>query len=116
MTILYGINNCDTIKKARKWLEEQGIEYTFYNYKKQDVPSENLTCWLNEFGWESVLNKRGTTYRTLDEATKVSLDQTSAHQVLLDNPSMIKRPILTTDDGKTLIGFKTSEYEDIFKR
>lgn len=114
MITMYGIKNCDTIKKARRWLEDNGIEYRFFDYKSEGAPADKLPLWIEQFGWETVLNKRGTTYRKLDEATKASLNADSAVQVLLDTPSMIKRPVLETD-GTTLIGFKAEEYASLFK-
>jgi arsenate reductase len=110
MITIYGIPNCDTMKKARKWLESHGIAYEFHDYKKLGVPESKLRNWVKHAGWETVLNKRGTTWRKLDEKTKNNIDQESAIKVMLDNPSIIKRPVL--ESGKVLIiGFKESEYQ-----
>jgi arsenate reductase len=112
MIKIYGIPNCDTIKKARKWLEANGIEYEFHDYKKLGVPESKLKNWVKQSGWEAVLNKRGTTWRKLDEKIKNNIDQASAITIMLDNPSIIKRPIL--ESGKTLIiGFTESDYQQL---
>ncbi len=110
MITVYGIPNCDTIKKARKWLEENNLEYQFHDYKKSGVPEKNLKSWVQAAGWEAILNKRGTTWRKLSDKIKKSIDETSSIKVMLDNPSAIKRPIL--ENGKTLlVGFKEDEYK-----
>ncbi len=112
MIKIYGIPNCDTMKKARKWLENNNLEYEFHDYKKLGVPEKKLTRWVKKSGWETVLNTRGTTWRKLDDAIKNNIDETSSIQVMLDNPSAIKRPIL--ENGKTLlIGFKEDEYKTL---
>ena len=100
MIKLYGIPNCNTMKKARKWLEANGIEYTFHDYKKSGVPEKNLKQWVKKAGWETVLNRRGTTWRKLDEKIRNNIDEASAIEVMLENPSAIKRPVL--ENGKTL--------------
>jgi len=110
MIKIYGIPNCDTIKKARKWLEENNLNYEFHDYKKLGVPEKNLKHWVKQFGWDTVLNKRGTTWRKFSDNIKDNINETSAIQVMLDNASAIKRPII--EDGKTLlIGFKKDEYK-----
>lgn len=112
MITLYGIPNCYTIKKARKWLSDNGKDYSFHDYKKQGVPEKELRSWVKQLGWETLLNKRGTTWRKLDEATKNSVDEASAIQIMLDNPSIIKRPVLSS--GKTLlVGFSAEEYAQL---
>jgi len=112
MITLYGIPNCDTVKKTRKWLKDNGKDYSFHDYKKQGVPKKALRSWVKQLGWETLLNKRGTTWRKLDEATKASLDEASAIQIMLDNPSIIKRPVLAS--GKTLlVGFSADEYAQL---
>ena len=112
MIKIYGIPNCDTMKKARKWLEDNSLEYEFHDYKKHGVPEKNLTRWVKTAGWEVVLNKRGTTWRKLNDEIKNNIDEASSIQVMLENPSAIKRPVL--EDGKTLlIGFKEEEYKTL---
>ncbi|MCC2615994.1 ArsC family reductase [Aestuariibacter halophilus] len=109
MTTLYGIKNCDTIKKARKWLADNNIEHVFHDYR-QDGLEES---WLREteaaLGWEALLNKRGTTFRQLDEADKQDLNRDKAIALMLANPAMIKRPVLI-HQGQYLLGFKAPEY------
>ncbi|CAH0534172.1 Protein YffB [Vibrio stylophorae] len=112
-TILYGIANCDTIKKAKKWLEQAGVDYQFHDYRKQGIDTDLVQSFFTEFGWEQVLNKRGTTYRQLDQATKDALDEQSALALLVAQPAMIKRPILRTGD-QSLIGFKAEQYQSLF--
>ncbi len=111
MITLYGIPNCDTMKKARKWLDEHGIEYHFHNYKKDGTPEKKLRQWVKQVGWETLLNRRGTTWRKLDESVKNSIDESSAVQIMLDNPSIIKRPVLEKGDT-LLVGFKEDEYSE----
>jgi Spx/MgsR family transcriptional regulator len=112
MIKLYGIPNCDTMKKARKWLDNNNLEYEFHNYKKLGAPEKNLKQWVKKAGWEVVLNKRGTTWRKLSDDVKDNVDETSSIQVMLDSPSAIKRPVL--ENGKTLlIGFKEEEYKNL---
>jgi arsenate reductase (glutaredoxin) len=112
MIKLYGIHNCDTIKKARRWLEANGVEYEFHDYKKAGVPSDRLKQWVNKAGWETLLNRRGTTWRKLDEAIRGNIDEASAISVMLAHPSSIKRPVL--ESGKLLlIGFDESEYRKL---
>ncbi len=110
MITLYGIANCDTMKKARKWLDLNNLKYEFHDYKKLGVPEKHLKDWVKSAGWEVVLNKRGTTWRKLDDEVKNSIDENLSIQVMIDNPSAIKRPVL--ENGKMLlIGFKEDEYK-----
>ena len=109
---LYGIPNCDTVKKARKFLSTHEVEYHFHNYKTDGADLKTLQGWIDELGWETVLNKRGTTWRKLDDSTKASTDATTAAQLLIDNPSMIKRPILSLDD-KLVVGFSEPEWKTV---
>ncbi len=113
MTTLYGIPNCDTMKKARKWLDEHGVAYQFHNYKKDGVPEKKLRQWVKQLGWETLLNRRGTTWRKLDESVKNNIDEPSALQIMLDNPSIIKRPVLE-NSGTLLVGFKEAGYQQLF--
>lgn len=109
MTIMYGIPNCDTIKKARKWLEAEGVEYQFHDYKKQGIDAELVKEFCLSLGWENVLNKRGTTYRQLSQEQKDTLNETNAIALLVEQPSMIKRPIVRHND-KLELGFSTANY------
>ena len=110
---LYGIPACDTMKKARTWLDEHSKAYAFHNYKKDGIDQTNLERWCNEHGWEKILNRAGTTFRKLDEASKADLDQAKAISLMLAQPSMIKRPVLDLG-GSTLVGFKPELYQDAF--
>ena len=109
---LFGIPNCDTMKKARRWLEANDVLYTFHDYKKSGVPEKELKQWVKKVGWEILLNRRGTTWRKLDDSIKDNIDEASAIEVMLNNPSIIKRPVL--ESGKILlIGFKQEEYQQL---
>lgn len=106
---LYGIKACDTMKKARTWLDEHAVSHEFHDYKTQGIDREHLTQWCDEHGWQVVLNRAGTTFRKLDEAQKNDLDQARAIELMLAQPSMIKRPVLDLGN-RTLIGFKPQLY------
>ncbi|ADZ90414.1 ArsC family reductase [Marinomonas mediterranea] len=114
MITIYGIKNCDTMKKAMRWLDNRGTEYTFHDYRKDGLDEALLTAWINTLGWESIVNKRGTTWRKLDDAIKEKMDNQLALTTLIEQPAMIKRPLLITGAGITL-GFKEAEYEAIFE-
>ncbi len=106
---LYGIKACDTMKKARTWLDEHGQNYEFHDYKSAGIDRAHLEAWCNEHGWQTVLNRAGTTFRKLDDVAKADLDQARAIELMLAQPSMIKRPVLDLGD-RTLIGFKPDLY------
>ena len=107
--ILYGIPNCDAVKKARTWLSEHGIAYAFHDYKKAGVPEAALHSWVARLGWEAVLNRSGQTFRRLPDADKVDLDAGRAVALMLAHPSAIKRPILS-DGDELLAGFSADRY------
>lgn len=109
MIKIYGIPNCDTMKKARKWLEANNVDYAFHNYKKLGVPEEQLKSWIKQVGWENILNKRGTTWRKLDENIKHNIDEAQAIQIMLEHPAIIKRPVLDSA-GTLVIGFNQADY------
>lgn len=110
MTVsLYGIPNCDTVKKARLWLDEQNVAYAFHDYKKAGVPEAALRGWVDRLGWEAVLNRAGTTFRKLPDAEKAELDAEKAIALMLANPSTIKRPVLVQGDT-LLAGFTPDTY------
>jgi len=113
-TTLYGIKNCDTIKKARRWLEQNEIDYTFHDYRKDGLTASQLKPWCKELGWENLLNKRGTTWRKLEDEVKQSVDLKSAIEIMLEQPAIIKRPLLVTSAQK-LLGFNEQQYSEIFK-
>lgn len=112
-TTLYGISNCDTVKKARAWLQEQGIEYQFHDFRKDGLNQQLLTQWLKTTDWETLLNKRGTTWRQLPDADKAAPTAESVLTLFLDHPTLIKRPVLATND-QLLIGFKPDQYQKAF--
>lgn len=112
---LYGIKNCDTVKKARAWLDGQGIAYTFHDYKVAGIDRERLQHWCREHGWETLLNRAGTTFRQLPEADKAGLDEAKAIALMLAKPSMIKRPVLDLG-SRTLVGFKPEHYSAALPR
>ena len=107
---LYGIKNCDTMKKARAWLDAKGVAYTFHDYKAEGIDRGRLEGWARAVGWETLLNRAGTTFRKLPEADKVDLDASKAIALMLNQPSMIKRPVLDLD-GRLIVGFKPEQYE-----
>ena len=113
LTTLYGISNCDTIKKAKRWLDDADIEYRFHDYRKDGLEKQILQQWVSELGWEQVLNRRGTTWRKLPEETKASVDQGQAIDLMLEQPAMIKRPLLINGDQK-LLGFSPQQYSELF--
>ncbi|HEY0270475.1 MAG TPA: ArsC family reductase [Sphingomonas sp.] len=111
MTItIYGIPNCDTMKKARTWLDGHGVAYVFHDYRKAGIDRATLAGWVAEHGWETILNRAGTTFRKLPEADREGLDADRAIALMLAQPSMIKRPVLDVGAGTTLVGFKPERY------
>lgn len=111
MITMYGIKNCDTIKKARNWLDNERVSYSFHDYKVSGVEKARLEEWVMEHGWETILNRSGTTFKALDAGDRAHIDADKAIALMLTNPSMIKRPIL--DTGKqTVVGFKATVYEN----
>ena len=112
-TTLYGISNCDTIKKARAWLTNRGIEFQFHDYRKQGLDTEMLRSWTRELGWQALINRRGTTWRQLAPETREALDNESAIKIMLDNPAIIKRPLLVKDN-RSYLGFSEEQYSKLF--
>ena len=113
MTIhLYGIPNCDTVKKARSWLEAKGLEYIFHDYKKESVDPARVANWVEAKGLDTVLNRRGTTFRKLSDADKAAIDTGAAVSVMVQQPSLIKRPVVEHDGG-ILVGFKQDDWEAV---
>jgi Spx/MgsR family transcriptional regulator len=107
---LYGIPNCDTVKKARAWLDANGVEYVFHDYKKEGAVPANLGAWSDAVGWEVLLNRRGTTYRALPDADKADIDREKAIRLMEASPSLIKRPVVEHPGG-LLVGFAPGEWE-----
>jgi arsenate reductase (glutaredoxin) len=107
---IYGIKNCDTMKKARLWLDGHGVAYAFHDYKAAGIDRTRLEGWAKSVGWETLLNRSGTTFRKLPDAARDQLTEAKAVALMLDQPSMIKRPVLDVG-GKLLVGFKPEIYE-----
>jgi Spx/MgsR family transcriptional regulator len=112
-TTLYGIRNCDTMKKAWTWLDTHGVAYDFHDYKKQGVERARLEAWAGQVGWETLLNRAGTTFRKLPETDRRELTSAKAIDLMMAQPSMIKRPVLDAD-GRLLVGFKPEGYAALF--
>ncbi len=110
---LYGIPNCDTMKKARKWLGQHGIDYQFHDFKKLGLEEPLLRGWVKELGWEILLNRRGMMWRKVSKEIQEAIDEKSAIRLMLETPTIIKRPVLELD-GKLYVGFKEQEYEELF--
>jgi arsenate reductase len=114
MTTLYGIKNCDSVKKARKWLDANGIDYRFHDFRAEGLQQERLQQWNSAVGWETLLNRRGTSWRQLPQQVKDTIDEASALALMLENPTLIKRPVLERKNGKVHVGFKAEEYASLF--
>jgi len=113
MLEMYGIPNCDTVRKARRWLDDHDIAFEFHNYKTAGVDATLLTGWVDHLGWEVLLNKRGTTWRKLTEADKQDIDRDKAIALMCEHPAMIKRPVLVRGDVIE-VGFSVQRYEVLF--
>ena len=114
MTIIYGITNCDTMKRAFGWLKENRIEYEFHDYKKAGVSATLLKSWASQASWEKLLNTRGTTWRKLSDEQRADMGEKKALQLMQQQPSLIKRPVLV-HGNKILVGFDENAYRDLFK-
>jgi arsenate reductase len=110
---IYGIKNCDTMKKARALLDKRGVEYAFHDYKAAGIERGKLEGWARQVGWETLLNKAGTTFRKLPDKDREGLTEKKAIVLMLAQPSMIKRPVLELGGGKLLVGFKPEQYEAV---
>jgi arsenate reductase len=110
---IYGIRNCDTMKKARDWLDARGVAYDFHDYKVAGIDRARLDGWVSAVGWEVLLNRAGTTFRKLSEQDRAAVDEDKAVRLMLEQPSMIKRPVLEVD-GRLLVGFKPEAYAATF--
>jgi Spx/MgsR family transcriptional regulator len=109
--IVYGIPNCDSVKRARAWLAQERIEAEFHDFKKRGVPSERLDAWIVVVGWESLVNRKGTTWRQLDDATRAAVrDAASARALMLAHPSVIKRPVIEWPAGAVTVGVETARW------
>lgn len=110
---LYGITTCDTVRKARAWLDDKGVAYRFHDFRKEGLDAARLNGWLDALGWEAVLNRAGTSFRALPEADRTGLDRDRAAALILANPTLVKRPVLETH-GAVTIGFKPELYAKAF--
>ena len=110
---IYGIKNCDTMKKARAWLDKHGVDYAFHDYKVEGIERDRLERWAKKVGWEILLNRAGMTFKSLPDKDKAGLSETKAVALMLKQPSMIKRPVLDLGGGKLLVGFKPEQYESL---
>jgi arsenate reductase len=115
MIVVYGIKNCDTMKKARAWLDGHGITYAFRDYKLAGIEIARLEGWVSQLGWEALLNRAGTTFRKLPDAEKEGLNEKKAIALMLAQPSMIKRPVLEKG-GTVMAGFRPEQYEKLLTR
>lgn len=115
MVTIYGVKNCDTMKKAFAWLDEHGVAYTFHDYKKAGISSGKLHEWSKACGWRSLVNTRGTTWRKLTPEQQDIQTQSAAVQLMVDNPSLIRRPVIETAGGQLLVGFDLSNYASFLK-
>jgi arsenate reductase len=113
--VIYGIKNCDTMKKARAWLDKHGVDYAFHDYKNAGIEKEKLEKWAKKAGWEALLNKAGTTFKKLPDKDKEALTEAKAIKLMLAQPSMIKRPVVELGGGKMLVGFKPEAYAAAIK-
>ena len=112
--LVYGIPNCNTVKKARTWLEERGVAYTFHDYKKQGVPVDRLDAWIKSVGWEVLVNRQGTTWRKFDDATKAGVvDAASAKALMVSSPSVIKRPVVERAGQVLSVGFDDKKVAEL---
>jgi arsenate reductase (glutaredoxin) len=107
---IYGIRNCDTMKKARAWLDKHGVDYAFHDYKVAGIDKAKLEGWAKKAGWETLINRAGTTFRSLPNKEKNGLTEKKAIALMLAQPSMIKRPVLEVGGGKLLVGFRPEDY------
>jgi len=111
--ILYGINNCDTVKKAKNWLETHNINYQFHDFRKQGLDANTINRWLQSVSWDKILNKRSTSWRNLDPSIQQTVNETNIVDLLIENPTLIKRPVMDVNDTITL-GFNSDTYQGIF--
>ena len=113
MVTLYGISNCDTVKKARAWLQNHDIEFRFHDFRKDGLSQAKLKSWMSNIEWETLLNKRGTTWRQLDETNKENINKSRAIKLMIEQPTLIKRPVMEFQQS-VFVGFKPDIYQSIF--
>ena len=112
MTIIYGISNCDSVKKAKKWFDQNNIDYQFYDVRKQPLNTETVESWVTQLGWEQVINKRSTSWKQLSQALRDSMDSSQAIEAIVEQPTLFKRPFITRDNQVVTAGFNVTEYEN----
>jgi len=112
-TTLYGISNCDTVRKARRWLDAHDVDYRFHDVRRDGLDRQTLRGWIAELGWEGLLNRRGTTWRALPEAVRDGINAGAAENIMLEHPASIRRPLLAHDSG-LLLGFRETQYAALF--
>ncbi|NVK19927.1 MAG: ArsC family reductase [Methylocystaceae bacterium] len=112
MIKLVGLKNCDTCRKAKKWLEAEGIAHDFHDVRKDGLSSQDVQKWASELGWEALLNKRGTTWRSLDDAVKENIDEARAIALIVEHPALMKRPVFVTDN-ELILGFKQAQMDQL---
>ena len=112
---LYGIKNCDTVKKARNWLQESGIDYRFHDFREDGIERSDVAAWIDELGWETIVNRRSTTWKQLDAETRDAMDATSALEAVLEHPTLVKRPLIDTGTERA-VGFKPELYRALFEK
>ena len=115
MLILFGIQNCDSVKKAKKWLESSGIQYKYHDFRQDGIDHHKLEIWINTLGWESVINRRSTSWKALDSKMKEQIDNQSAIELILKYPTLVKRPVVESSN-LLLMGFKAAEYAEYFSK
>ncbi len=115
MITLYGIKNCDTVKKARRWLDEHGVDYQFQDFREDGISADQVRSWVDELGWEVLINKRSTSWKALDASSRESMDAERAVNAILEQPTLIKRPLLDTGHERHC-GFASGEYQSLFGR
>ena len=113
MLILFGIKNCDSVKKARKWLESSGIQYKYHDFRQDGIDRDKLEIWISTLGWESVINRRSTSWKALDSKMKDQIDNQRAIELILKHPTLVKRPVVESNNI-LLVGFKAAEYTEHF--
>jgi Spx/MgsR family transcriptional regulator len=111
--IIYGISNCDTVKKAKNWLDSHNIDYKFHDFRKDGINRDIINGWLNTVAWDKILNKRSTSWRNLDASTQQAVNATNVVDLLVENPTLIKRPVMNVNDIIT-VGFNSDTYQGIF--
>lgn len=115
MITLYGIKNCDTVKKARKWLDQHGVDYRFHDFREDGLDEDAVRGWLEELGWETLVNRRSTSWKALDEQTRQNMDTQTALSAIMEQPTLIKRPLLDTGHER-FTGFSAASYQTIFNQ